>query len=253
MRVKDIWIDGDHMVYNATHEAKELDTDLDGDILEDDPRSKRQKSREHKRRLKDMIDHYVATVEVESILYNWTVGDTYVVFTDSEGNFRNKLSDTYKGKRPESSEENKVLKKWCVKNYILHEGLEADDVVAYHVRKGAIGITADKDLLKGVSGKWYDVYHKVWVKTTRDEAEYFTALQTLMGDGGDGIQGIFRVGEIKGKELLTEFGSDWKGIVKAYQSKGLTEDDAILTRRLIGMDQYNGSELNLFKGDKDAA
>jgi len=253
MRVKDIWIDGDHMIYIATHEVKALETELDGEALEDDNRTKRQKSRDHKNRIKNMIQHYIDTVEVESILYNWSVGETHVVFTDSEGNFRNKLSDDYKAKRPESSEENKALKKWCVKNYILHEGLEADDVVAYHVRKGAVGVTADKDLLKGVSGKWYDTYHKIWVRTTKEEAIHFTNLQTLMGDLGDGIPGIFGVGKVKAEKMLIEFGSDWKGIVRAYESKGLTEKDAILTRRLIGMDQYDGEKLNLFKGDKDVS
>ena len=69
------------------------------------------------------------------------------------------------------------------------------------------------------------------------EAYRFTLMQTLAGDLGDGIPGLPRVGLKTAEKLLGEYGFDWKGVVSIYEKYGKTEKDAILMRRLVGMDQ----------------
>lgn len=247
---KDIWIDGDHLLHIAANEPVKNDS-LDGELLDDDVDIEF-----YKNQVRDVIQEYVDIVEVESIFHNWYPENVYVVFTDSKGNFRHNLTNDYKanrkGKQP--TEIFMRLKRWVRKEYIYVRGFEADDIVAYHVRKGGIGVSTDKDLLFGVPGRWYDSYHKTWIKTTRKEAKRFTLLQTLAGDSVDNIRGIPRVGMKTAENLLVSNGDTWEGIVTSYENAGLTEEDAILTRRLIGMDQtvfVDGNyRLKLFKDTK---
>jgi len=51
-------------------------------------------------------------------------------------------------------------------------------------------------------------------------------------------------------EKLTEHGWDWQGVVKIFKEQGFSEKEAILNRRLIGMDQFDGKKIKLVKGKK---
>lgn len=234
---RDIWIDADHLLYKIAGTSRP--DGLGGEALEEKANIK-----PHKKVFKEMVREYVATVEILSITEKWKPGKVRLVFSDSDGNFRKKIFPEYKGNRKnrEQSPEFLALRKWAHKKYIVSEGCEADDVVAYYVRNGAVGFSTDKDLLKGVEGLWFDSYHGEWVNTLKEEADRFCMLQTLAGDSTDGIPGIPRVGLKTAENLLVSCGADWAGIVKAYKNAGLTEDDAILTRRLIGMDQWTKKE-----------
>jgi 5'-3' exonuclease len=147
----------------------------------------------------------------------------------------------YKRARPKRSPLWYRLHKWGLKKYGYVKGIEADDEVAYLVRKkGWIGASMDKDLLRGVPGVWFNVYH-----TKRDlnitepfEARNFNLIQTLTGDPVDNIRGIPRVAEITAIKMLERYGWDWNGVVAAYKERALTEGDAIFTRRLICMNQW---------------
>ena len=110
------------------------------------------------------------------------------------------------------------------------------------MKRGAIGISTDKDLLKGVEGTWYDAYHKEWVYTNKETASRFVLLQSLAGDSTDGIKGLPRVGLKTAEKLLDKHGGTWEGVVQAYIEAGLTEEDAILTRRLVSMTQWKPSK-----------
>ena len=198
----------------------------------------------YKEPLKPYKEKYKRLIqEVEDEISANMVGEVKgikVFLSDPNGNFRYDIYPDYKGERPKRSKLWYRLQKWAMKKYGYVENVEADDVVAYYVRdKNWIGASFDKDLLRGVSGDWFNVYHskRNMNFTAVGEARNFNMIQTLSGDPTDNIKGLPRVAEKTAIKLLDEFGWDWNGIVKAYESKGLTEDDAILTRRLICMNQ----------------
>ena len=178
-----------------------------------------------------------------------------IFLSDPDTNFRYRLYPEYKNKRDGSkrSPDFYRLRKWALKKYGYVKDCEADDIVAYYVReKKYIGASLDKDLLSGVAGTWFNVY---WNKRIDDpvvnvvsdeDARVFTLLQTLAGDNVDSIPGIPRVGLKTALNLLQSNGYDWNGVVAAYQNAKLTKEDALLNRRLVGMDQYNGKKIVLW-------
>jgi DNA polymerase-1 len=200
-------------------------------------------------RVESMMDQ----IAVQTICEDWKLAkDPLIVFSDPNGNFRYELEPNYKGNRKgsERSELYYRLRKWATKKFFYGKNLEADDVVSYYVRdKNYLGVTFDKDMLHGVAGIWYNPHekHLCMVKTTHEEAERFCLMQTLAGDPVDNIKGLPRVGLPTAKKLLDEHGWDWNGVVSAYESKGLTKKDAVLARRLIGMDQVKVSKKGKFK------
>tara|TARA_A100001015_G_C15021488_1_gene728216 strand:+ start:2519 stop:2827 length:309 start_codon:yes stop_codon:yes gene_type:complete len=70
--------------------------------------------------------------------------------------------------------------------------------------------------------------------TERDveEANYNHLLQTLTGDSTDGYAGVRGIGPKTAEKLLTKKGASWKTVVEIYESKGMTEDEALLNARL---------------------
>lgn len=216
-----------------------------------------------KKHLKALVKDYMKSVEVLSITEDWTPGKVHLIYSDKT-NFRYEIFPEYKANRKDFEKTPLFLKfrKWCHKKGIIYENTEADDVVSHYVRNGAVGFTMDKDMLKGVPGIWYDTYHNCWVNTTKEEADRFTLLQSVMGDSTDGIPGL--TGKVSAEAFLYE--DTWEAVVNAYKGiippghegapflkkdgtvtaliqkirdRNLTEDDAILTRRLIGMDQWH--------------
>ena len=178
------------------------------------------------------------------------------IFSDPNGNFRYDIFPEYKAGRPPRSKLWYRLHKWALKKYGYTEGIEADDEVAYLVREeGWIGATMDKDLWRGIPGDWFNVYHSKRYMTYLSpvEARNFNLIQTLTGDRDDNIPGIPGVGETTAIKLLDKYGWHWEGVVMAYEnadkphpedkrkrlSLGLTREDAIFARRLIGMDQWH--------------
>ena len=245
MKTRDLYIDADHLLYNvAGNKAKDS---LDGEVIE---------QKVNIEPLKEAFHLGVKAIEdaiaVTTVSKKFKVGLTYLVFSDPEGNFRFDIFPDYKKNRAGKvqSDEFCALRAYAHKlgSALLVNGIEADDVVAYYVRKGAIGASTDKDLLKGVKGRWFDCYSSRWSysKVKKKDADHFVLLQTLAGDSTDGIKGLPRVGMKTAENLLTSNGDSWDGVVKAYENAGLKLEDAILTRRLVGMDQWspkNGVQL----------
>jgi 5'-3' exonuclease len=94
------------------------------------------------------------------------------------------------------------------------------------------------------------VHHlrRSFVTTGELEARHFTYKQCLTGDLGDGIPGIFGVGEKTAIKLLDKYGWDEKGIIASYEQYDLTADDALLTMRLVRLDQWHPKKgLKLFE------
>ena len=166
-------------------------------------------------------------------------------------NFRYEIFPEYKKGRPPSSKLMRRMKKWARKKYHFEPNTEADDVVAYYVRKGAIGFTEDKDLFNGVEGLWYNAHykHRCWVRTTEDEAEYFFKQQILGGDGGDNIPSIDGVGLITADKLMKKYGSGYEDIFsifkdttkvlgKIHRTTSYGRNYALTMARLVCMSQW---------------
>jgi len=236
MKKKDIYIDADGLIYTVAY-AQGTNASLGGSKVSMSEKGVNIKAMKahYKRYVKDLYK----SVEVLSITENWKPGKVHLVFSDKT-NFRYDIYPEYKANRTqEKTEQYKKLKKWALKKGLVVKNCEADDVVSYYVRKGAIGMTADKDMLNGVAGIWYDTYHQKWITTSKEEADKFVLIQSMMGDATDNIKGIFRVGIKTAERKLEENGATWDTVVQFYKEKGLTEEDAILTRRLVGMDQWH--------------
>ena len=59
-----------------------------------------------------------------------------------------------------------------------------------------------------------------------------------MGDTTDGFSGLKGCGPMTAKKLLEKNGATWKTVVDAYEAKGFTADDALMTARLARILQH---------------
>ena len=81
------------------------------------------------------------------------------------------------------------------------KGLEADDLVCSYKTGNSILCSPDKDVIYQAKGKHYNYGKAEWVTINNEQATYFLWKQMLMGDPGDGIPGIPKVGP-KTAELI---------------------------------------------------
>ena len=178
-------------------------------------------------------------------------GKPRLVFSDPVTNFRYRLFPKYKDR--DKGSRSKLfyrLRKWAVKEYEMYEDFEADDIVSWYAAQGKhLIVSFDKDVYNSTGGVFYNPHHmhKCIIKTSKEDAERFVLFQTVMGDLTDNIEGIKGVGKVTATKLLDKFGWNWNGVVKSYESKGFTREDAILTRRLVGMDQVERTKSGKFK------
>ncbi len=251
MKKRYITLDADPLIFECTEGKRDtmsyFGKESEGESLSETSFKKPLKpfKRKFKQLVKDLEDEVAAAMPgmVKGII---------PIFSDPDSNFRYDLYPDYKKNRKPGSRSKEFyrLRKWVLKKYGYVKGAEADDVVAYYVReKKYIGASIDKDLLNGVPGTWFDTYHsRRHIKTTDEfEAYMFTLAQTLAGDPTDSIPGIPRVGLKTAMNLLESNGCSWDGVVQAYINAGLTAEDALLNRRLIGMDQYDGKKIVLWQ------
>ena len=236
---KPLVIDADYLLYRVTMGNADTGRFFKQAEEGDGPSiAKPVEKKKYRKRFKEKVEEIMESVAC-NFPYNVDVkADPILVFTDPKGNFRYDIYPEYKSNRKTlHTADFLALRKWAHKKYFVAPHLEADDVVAWYKRHGHLIVTIDKDIAYGVAGKCYNHETRTWTEVTADAAANFTLLQSVMGDTGDGIPGIPGVGEVNARKLLKEFGWTWEGVVKAYDSKGLSEADAILTRRLVGMDQ----------------
>lgn len=214
-KTRDIIIDADHLLFRVT-ESQAYKNGLSGKSIG----AKKPDLTIYKEHFKRLVDEYVQTAEIESICYRWDIGKIRVIISDYS-NFRYDIFPDYKKGRSPKSKLFMRLKKWAMKKYHFEPNAEADDVVAYYVRKGGIGFTEDKDLLYGVEGWWYNAHYmsRCWLKTTKITAERFFKKQVLAGDSGDDIPSIDGIALIKAEKLLLKYGDSWDDILGIFQDK----------------------------------
>ncbi len=130
----------------------------------------------------------------------------------------------------------------------IHTFIEADDaVVAKYDSEKYILVAVDKDVLNNAAGKHWNYYNSnlhgiipKWVEVSEDEVLKYKYIQTLTGDKTDNIIGLDRVGIKTAEKLLKDTKTEkemWDIVVKKYEEKGRTKEDALLNMRLVGMHQ----------------
>ena len=153
-------------------------------------------------------------------------------------NFRKKLYPLYKanriGKRKPVCYRGVV--EWVKSEYTAYQrdGLEADDclgILSTMNPGNAVIISGDKDF-KSVPGMFYDYLHGVLYEIDQDDADKAHLYQTLIGDTADNYPGCPGVGEKTAEKLFMTDGVSWDTVVKQFEKKGLTEEDAILQARV---------------------
>jgi len=86
-------------------------------------------------------------------------------------------------------------------NFKFVKGLEADDLVVAYKTGNSILCSPDKDVIYQTKGKHYNYGKAEWITINSTEAEYFLWKQMLMGDPGDGVPGVPKIGP-KTAELI---------------------------------------------------
>lgn len=161
------------------------------------------------------------------------VQDCVVALSDKE-NYRKELAPYYKANR--SNTRKPMLLQWAREymaskyNTIIYRRLEADDVLGIlgTANPDTIIWSEDKDLLTVPAKHWID---GEVVEISQEEADYNFFTQALVGDSTDNYKGCPSVG-FKTAEKILEFGDGWGAVVRAYISKGLSEEVALENARL---------------------
>jgi DNA polymerase-1 len=177
--------------------------------------------------------------------------DMIVCLTPSpdDNNFRKKLAPYYKGNRKGIAKPllHEPVRQWLDSRYrtFMRDGLEADDcmgILSTHptlVPGEKVIVSGDKDM-QTIPGLLFNP-NKARLRTVESyEADYQHMLQTLTGDQVDNYPGLRGIGPVKAEKILRDAaqGSMWSAVVEAYESKNLTEDDALLQARLSRILRY---------------
>ena len=164
-------------------------------------------------------------------------------FSDSK-NFRKKISPDYKGHRNRKKPcgYKRVIRDLRI-NYevIVMKTLEADDAMGIYAtaHPGNTIVSPDKDM-RQIPGKLYNLTDTTTI--TAEEGAKWHMIQTLAGDQTDGYSGVPGIGVKRAETLFNKEGYSWSTIVKAFEDKGLTENDALLNARLariLTLDDYD--------------
>jgi len=160
--------------------------------------------------------------------------DEVILCLSDTHNFRKDVEPTYKGNRA-SMKRPLVLKP--VREWMLQEkgarvmpGLEGDDVMGIlsTSMENTIIVSIDKDM-KTIPG--FLIHGGELQQISEQEADYWHLYQTLIGDTVDGYSGCPGIGPVKAKEILDKDCS-WEAVVKTFEKKKLTEEDALKQARL---------------------
>ena len=173
------------------------------------------------------------TREIERIQSNFFDPYTILFFSDSS-NFRKLVDPSYKGHRNRKKPcgyvrvINELTKEFEVQRW---PGLEADDAIGIYATSNpdCIMVSPDKDL-KQIPGTLFNL-DETFTIDKQDGWEWFL-IQTLSGDSTDGYSGAPGFGVKTSAKFFAEYGYTWNSVVRAYESKNLTEEDALRNARL---------------------
>ena len=176
--------------------------------------------------------------------------ETEIIFSPKH-TFRHDLTSTYKANRKGSDIVGITELKLMVKTRLGAtevELLEADDIVitrAYE-KENTVIACIDKDIYKHSPVTCFNYQKYEWIdKVDEDEIERNYYIQAIMGDSTDGIKGAKGIGQ-KGAEKLC-FDIFNPMTYEKYISLFESEEEAILSMRLVRLDQYKKGELILWQ------
>lgn len=225
-------IDSDPLIYKAAHGAQ---TNLDwGDGV-----SAHLDESQAMITLTQMVEDLITTLKADKVIM--ALGDL------NGANWRKQVLPTYKAHRkPESKP--KLLK--YLRDFVLsvkswhtysRPTLEADDVLGILatapdlVRGNKVIVSIDKDFQSVPCRLYNPGKPQQGIRTiTVDQADYYHAYQTLIGDATDGYKGCPRIGPKNALSILGAIPKDeyWPAIVRTFEAKGLTEADALVQARV---------------------
>ena len=171
--------------------------------------------------------------QIDKLVNEAPVQDCVVALSDKE-NYRKELAPYYKANRTNTRKP--MLLQWAREyiqskyNTIIYRRLEADDVLGIlgTANTDTIIWSEDKDLRTVPAKHWID---GDVVEISEEEADYNFLTQTLVGDATDNYKGCPSVG-YKTAEKILEFGDGWGAVVRAFISKGFSEEVALENARL---------------------
>ncbi len=176
--------------------------------------------------------------------FMWDTPEMVLFFSDSK-NFRKKIYPDYKGHRNR--------KKPCGYRRVisalsdLYEviripELEADDAMGIYATEhpGNVIVSPDKDM-RQIPGRLYNMNESFTI--TPEEGYQWHLIQTMAGDQTDGYSGCPGIGIKRAVALFDEHGYTWDTVVKTFQTKDMTEEDALINARLakiLTTNEYDG-------------
>lgn len=222
---KTILIDGDILIYRAALKAENVFT------WDEDVWSVAANMTEAKGHFDCMVK------EIEETL---GVSDSTICVSCDGPTFRRQMLDTYKGNRKGRKPlVFRPLREWskAERGALSWPLLEADDVLGILATNGEIAdpviVTIDKDLHSIPATHWNpDKPEKGLLTVTQEEADQFHLVQAIAGDPTDNYPGVPGLGMVRARRLLEKDGWTWDTVVKAYESKKLSEDEALLNARM---------------------
>jgi DNA polymerase I len=197
-------------------------------------------------RAKDLADKIIA-----GLMEELKADKVVICLSDPEVNWRHSVLPTYKANRDRASRPRlwQDMREYIESEYepYIRPTLEADDVMGilatnpklYPGKK--IICTVDKDLAT-VPGWLYRQGRLMEV--SKGQADFYHLFQTLTGDVTDGYKGCPGIGKVKALKILEPFCYEtkhgdyfdlegaWPAVVATYESKGLTEEDALVQARV---------------------
>ena len=172
--------------------------------------------------------------EIDNINMQFGSFGSPVLFFSDSVNFRKKISPDYKGHRNRKKPcgYKRVIRNLHVEfDVITMPELEADDAMGIYATQhlGNTIVSPDKDM-RQIPGLLYNLEETIPI--TWEEGAKWHLIQTLAGDQTDGYSGVPGIGVKRAATLFDKEGYSWATVVKAFEDKGLTEDDALLNARL---------------------
>jgi 5'-3' exonuclease len=189
-------IDCDSIAFSAGTGIKLLDSN-NQPIKVDNKFTYRDKTDEE---IKEYVDFLMNKLLLE------TKATGYIAYIKGKGNFRYSINPDYKANRPKESPKWWAYTKKCfIDNWgaIEVNGIEVDDAVnitRLNIPNSFIS-AIDKDLLL-LEGLHYNWRKSEWVNTNYDEALYAFWSDFFIGQIGDNIKGIPKIGEVNAKKIL---------------------------------------------------
>lgn len=202
-------------------------------------------------------DNLVPDIEsfLDGLQRRFNTPDLVIALSDTERSYRKELEPTYKGNRKTKPKLWQMARDYLENGDHEHTvkvkpGLEGDDILgimATHPRwkDNHVVCTIDKDLQTVPCNLFLFNHPEDGVKTIEERQAYmFFMSQVLTGDTVDNYKGLPNYGPKRAAAVLSKcYGQGgvldpWPFIVEAYESKGLTEEDAIHQARLAYILQY---------------